>query len=122
MQKRFSSHELYELRNAIPITRLIAEELQVPSKISEGFFRFLCPVCHEFQTGTHPVTNLARCFRCKRNFNTIDLVMTVKGWGFKDSVVFLQKILTCGIKQNAHTDQALQSLAVGIGFAMPGSR
>ncbi|SMD14618.1 CHC2 zinc finger [Desulfocicer vacuolatum DSM 3385] len=122
MQKRFSPHELYELRNVIPITRLIAEELQIPSKISEGVFRFLCPVCNEFQTGTHPVTNLARCFRCEKNFNTIDLVMTVKGWGFKDSVLFLQKTLTCRNKQSAHNGQALQSLAVGIGFAMPGSR
>ncbi len=66
MKKRFSSHELFELRNAIPITQLIGEELQIPSKISEGVFRFLCPVCHEFQTATHPVTNLARCFRCEK--------------------------------------------------------
>ena len=89
MKKRFSSHELFELRNAIPVRRLIRDELQIPSKISEGVFRFLCPVCHEFQTATHPATNLARCFRCEKNFNTIDLVMAVKGLDFKESVVFL---------------------------------
>ena len=122
MKKRFSSHELFELRNAIPVTQLISEELKIPSKISEGVFRFLCPVCHEFQTATHPVTNLARCFKCEKNFNTIDLVMKVKGWGFKDSVLFLKQILATGSNQNCEAGQALQTLAMGIGFSMPGSR
>ena len=122
MKKRFSSHELFELRNAIPIRRLISDDLQIPSKISEGVFRFLCPVCREFQTATHPTTNLARCFRCGKNFNTIDLVMAVKGLGFKESVVFLKQILAAGSNRNNDADQAIRTLTEGIGFSMPGAR
>jgi len=122
MKKRFSSHELFELRNAIPVRRLIRDELQIPSKISEGVFRFLCPVCHEFQTATHPATNLARCFRCEKNFNTIDLVMVVEGLDFKESVVFLKQILAMNSNRNSDAGQAVYTLAAGIDFSMPGSR
>ncbi len=38
MGKHFSSQELYELRNSIPMDGLIEKELGIPSKISEGFF------------------------------------------------------------------------------------
>jgi DNA primase len=93
MKNRFSSRELFELRNNIPVDMLIRDQLQIPSKISDDLFRFLCPVCNEFQTAVNPATNLARCFRCEKNFNTIDLVMKVEGYGFKDSVLFLKKLL-----------------------------
>ena len=122
MKKRFSSHELFELRNAIPVRRLIRDELQIPSKVSDGVFRFLCPVCHEFQTATHPVTNLARCFRCEKNFNTIDLVMAIKGLGFKESVVFLKQVLAMTSRCNGDASQAVRTLAAGIDFSMPESR
>jgi len=120
MKKRFSSHELFELRNAIPVRWLIRDELQIPSKISEGVFRFLCPVCNEFQTATQAATNLARCFRCEKNFNTIDLVMAVKRLEFKESVLFLKQILAMGC--NGDAGQAVCTLAAGIDFSMPGSR
>jgi len=71
---------------------LIRDRLKVPSKISDGFFRFLCPLCNEFQTAVNPNTNLARCFRCEKNFNTIDIVMAVRKCGFKDSVLFLKTL------------------------------
>ena len=93
MGKYFSSRELYKLRNSIPIDVLIEKELAIPSKISEGFFRFLCPLCNEFQTAVNPKTNMGRCFRCEKNFNTIDVVMTWQNTGFVDSVKYLQKIL-----------------------------
>lgn len=93
MKKQFSSQELFEIRNAIPVDMLIRDQLQMPSKISEGVFRFLCPVCSEFHTAIKPATNLARCFLCLKNFNTIDLVMEVKKWGFKESVLFLKTVL-----------------------------
>ena len=92
MGKRFSSKELYKLRNSIPIHVLIETELGIPAKISEGIFRFLCPLCNEFQTAVNPKTNLSRCFRCEKNFNTIDLVMTCRSIGFVDSVKYLQTI------------------------------
>lgn len=94
MGKRFSSKELYELRNSIPVHVLIETELGIPTKISEGVFRFLCPLCNEFQTAVNPRTNLSRCFRCEKNFNTIDMVMTCRSIGFIDSVKYLQTILS----------------------------
>ncbi len=93
MGKHFSSQELYKLRNSIPIDILIEKELTIPSKISEGVFRFLCPVCNEFQTAVNPKTNLSRCFRCEKNFNTIDMVMAWHKIGFVDSVKYLQALL-----------------------------
>ena len=92
MKNRFSSRELFELRNNIPVDMLIKDHLQIPSKIRDGYFRFLCPLCNEFQTAVNPATNLARCFRCEKNFNTIDLVMKIKRYGFRDSVLFLKQI------------------------------
>ena len=96
MNRHFSSQELLMLRNHIPIDTLIEKHLKLPSKFSEGFFRFLCPLCNEFQTATNPKTNLARCFCCERNFNTIDMVMIYKGLRFVDGVKYLKTILNNG--------------------------
>ena len=96
MKRHFSSQELFMLRNHIPIDTLIEKHLKLPSKFSEGFFRFLCPLCNEFQTATNPKTNLARCFRCERNFNPIDMVMIYKGLKFVDGVKYLKTILKNG--------------------------
>ncbi len=93
MGKCFSSQKLYKLRNLIPIDVLIEKELAIPSKISESSFRFLCPLCNEFQTAVNPKTNLGRCFRCEKNFNTIDIAMVWRNIGFLDSVKYLQTIL-----------------------------
>ncbi len=119
MNKRFSSQELFALRNAIPMEMLIKDALQIPSKISDGYFRFLCPTCNEFQTAINPNTNLARCFCCQKNFNTIDLVMSVQGIGFTASVLFLKRLL--GKIPNQHNDAkpSLNQLAAGIGQTMP---
>lgn len=91
MHQKFTKKELYELRNYIPINDLI-QELKITHKISEGYFRFLCPICKEFQTATKTETNLARCFRCERNFNTIDFVLICQNASFVDAVIFLQGI------------------------------
>ena len=91
--KRFSKHELFQLRNSININMLINEILKLPSKISEGHLRFCCPVCSQFNTATMRETNLARCFRCERNFNTIEMVMAVKNLDFIKSAQFLQPLL-----------------------------
>jgi hypothetical protein len=88
---QYTSNELFVLRNHIPVDSLI-EKLGIPSKMSEGCFRFCCPVCREFDTGVNPRTNLARCFRCEKNYNTIDLVMLVKRSDFIHSVKFLKTI------------------------------
>jgi len=91
--KRFSKHELFILRNSISINMLINEILKLPSKTSQGQLRFLCPVCSQFNTATKHDTNLARCFRCQKNFNTIEMVMETKNLGFIQSVQFLQGLL-----------------------------
>ena len=103
--KRFTQNELFELRNHIPINALIVERLKMPAKISEGHFRFLCPFCGEFQTATNPKTNMARCFRCEKNFNTIDLVMTCEKASFVETVNIL-KAYRERLKQERHSRES----------------
>lgn len=90
MNRRFSHQELFELRNHIPMDTLIEKILVIPNKFSEGYFRFLCPLCNEFNTGINHKTNLARCFTCKKNFNPIDMVMTIKKADFVEAAAFLK--------------------------------
>jgi DNA primase len=92
MPNRYAKQTLWKLRNTIPIAILIADILDIPSKADGAYFRFLCPLCSGFDTATNPNTNLARCFTCQRNFNTIDLTMTVKRQNFREAVQFLQGI------------------------------
>jgi len=87
-----SRQRLWRLRNEIPVDHIL-EELDLPTKLSEGYLRFLCPLCREFNTATNPRTNLARCFRCSRNFNPIDLVMVVHGLPFLEAVAYLTPLL-----------------------------
>lgn len=93
MVRRIPNELLTKLRNDIPIEKLIAHTLKIPCKHSEGFFRFLCPICNEFNTATKRETNLARCFRCNKNFNPIDMVISCSGSNFLDTVKFLLPIL-----------------------------
>jgi DNA primase len=92
MSNRLPPEMLRRLRNEIPITLVIAEFLKLPTKVSEGNFRFLCPLCTEFITATNPKTNLARCFLCEKNFNPIDMVMVVKQISFNKAVDYLKSI------------------------------
>ena len=90
MTRRFSAQELYNVRNHIPISALIENVLNMPTRTTEGVFRFLCPVCGEFNTAVNLKTNLARCFSCEKNFNTIDLVMIAEKMNFVEAVRFLK--------------------------------
>lgn len=89
MTQRISPHDLYLLRNAVPIDKLIKSLPTLSAKKTEGILRFHCPLCAGFNTATNPRTNLARCFTCCNNFNTIDLVMLVKKVSFKEAVTAL---------------------------------
>jgi hypothetical protein len=89
MPNRYAKQTLRRLRNDIPIAIFIADILDIPAKVVDGYFRFLCPVCGGFETATNPNTNLARCFACQKNFNTIDLAMTVNKQNFRQAVQFL---------------------------------
>lgn len=93
MTQRFPSGLLRSLRNDLPISEVIRFRLDIPSKESEGYLRFLCPLCNEFHTATNPKTNLARCFRCRVNFNPIDMVMAVESCRFVDAVRILTPLL-----------------------------
>ena len=100
MSKHYPPEMLRKLRNGIPINVLIADLLDLPNKMADGYFRFLCPICREFITATNPKTNLARCFRCERNFNPIDMVMTVKRYNFKETVEYLSGIVNLNLKKD----------------------
>ena len=88
--QRFSAEELRTIRNNISIKIVIGQFLAIPSKDVEGIFRFLCPNCAEFQTAVNDKTNLARCFRCQKNFNTIEIVMQDKEVSFVEAVKILK--------------------------------
>lgn len=92
MACRYSKELLRRIRNEVDI-RDVVRVLDLPWKISEGYFRFLCPRCSEFNTATNPRTNLGRCFRCQRNFNPIDLVIAFRSSSFVDSVEFLSTLV-----------------------------
>jgi DNA primase len=94
MSPRYPANHLRKLRNDIPIARLIGDVLGIPCKVQEGYFRFLCPHCSDFNTATNPKANLARCFRCQRNYNPIDIVMLDKRLNFVEAVEFLSGIVT----------------------------
>jgi hypothetical protein len=110
MPNRYSKETLRTLRNDIPINTLIAEILGLPCKTAQGYFRFLCPLCGGFHTATNPKTNLARCFECQRNFNTIDLTMTVNHQNFREAVQFLQQIQTLDTIKLCHDIAAAMSI------------
>jgi DNA primase len=93
MARNYDDQLLRRLRNQVPIQHLIAEVLDWPSKISEGYFRFLCPLCRQFNSATNPKTNLGRCFRCGRNFNPIDFVMLANEASFVEAVEFLKRLM-----------------------------
>lgn len=90
---RIPPKHLRRLRNEIDVSALIQNHLHIPSKFREDFLRFLCPLCNEFNAATNPRTNLARCFRCKRNFNPIDLVMVFRQCAFLEAVRYLQRLI-----------------------------
>jgi len=122
MNRRFSTQELYHLRNNVPVDALIENVLNIPVKYSDGLFRFLCPICKEFQTATNNRTNLARCFRCEKNFNPIDLVMIAKGFGFVESVNWLKQLPSVSPARCDERRRALKEILDGIGTSVSGGK
>ena len=61
---KFTPEFLWNFRNNIKIRKVI-KKLGILTKESEGFTRFLCPQCCDFNTSIHPAENLGRCFKCK---------------------------------------------------------
>ena len=90
MSKHYSANLLRMLRNQIPIDEVITDLLNLEVRNVNAIRRFRCPLCHNFHTATNQKTNLARCFDCQKNFNPIDLVMTVGKCSFVDAVQLLK--------------------------------
>jgi hypothetical protein len=89
-----SADLLRRLRNDLPMPVTIAAlgRMGPPSKMSEGYFRFLCPRCGEMLATVNPRTNLAHCFCCKQNLNNIDLLLTLD-YDFRAAVAVLERWL-----------------------------
>ena len=85
---------LRRIRNDLPMPVTIAAlgRKGPPSKMSEGYFRFLCPGCSEMLATVNPKNNLAHCFHCGQNFNNIDLLMA-EGYTFLGAVALLEQWL-----------------------------
>ena len=85
---------LRRLRNDLPMPATIAAlgREGPPAKISEGYFRFLCPRCGEMRATVNPRNNLAHCFCCQKNLNNIDLLITL-GYDFREAVTLLERWL-----------------------------
>ena len=89
---KISAADLRRLRNDIGIDEVI-DRLHIPWKRRDGYLRFLCPRCGDFHTATNPRTNLGRCFRCRENFNPVDLVMVQERTSFLDAVRRLRRMM-----------------------------
>ena len=89
-----SADLLRRIRNDLPMPITIAAlgREGPPAKMSEGYFRFLCPRCGEMRATVNPRNNLAHCFCCQQNLNNIDLLITL-GYDFPSAVIVLQRWL-----------------------------
>jgi DNA primase len=83
---------LRRLRNEINFIHLF-RYMRWPHKRAAGKLIFVCPECRESQTGVNPTTNLARCFRCEKNWNPIDFTMEAYRIDFLEAVGQLESIL-----------------------------
>ena len=92
MARRYSAQLLRRLRNEIPTEWLIGH-LGWPHKHREGRFVFVCPACGESDSSVKRDTNLARCFRCQRNFNPLEFTMASQELDFVEAVEFLKPLL-----------------------------
>ncbi len=90
MSQYYPADFLRMLRNDIPIDQVIVDLLNLEVQKDPKTIRFRCPLCYNFHTATNHKTNLARCFDCQKNFNPIDMVITVGNCGFVDAVKFLK--------------------------------
>ena len=90
MSKHYTADFLRMLRNQIPINEVIVDLLALEVRNDHEILRFRCPLCYNFHAATNHQTNLARCFDCKKNFNPIDLVITVAKCSFVNAVELLK--------------------------------
>ena len=89
-----SKELLRRIRNDLPMPVTIAAlgREGPPSKMSEGYFRFLCPRCGEMRATVNPRNNLAHCCCCQKNLNNIDLLISLD-YDFRAAVTLLERWL-----------------------------
>ena len=90
MSQYYPADFLRMLRNDIPIDEVIVDLLNLEVQTDRKTIRFRCPLCYNFHTAINQETNLARCFDCQKNFNPIDMVITVGNCDFVDAVKILK--------------------------------
>ncbi len=91
MNQKISGLELRAFRNDLS-TREVLFALRIPWKMDDMKLRFVCPDCKSLDASLHPTVNMGRCFACRRNYNTIDLVMSQRKCGFKTAVEWLRAL------------------------------
>jgi len=90
MAKHYTADFLRMLSNQVLIDAVIINLLNLEVRNGHKILRFRYPLCHSFYRPANHETNLARCFDCQKNFNPIDLVMTMGKYGFLDAVEMLK--------------------------------
>lgn len=88
---RITTEELRSLRNDVPVA-VVVDALDLDRRARGRRREFRCPACGGFTGAIHARENLARCFRCARNYNPIDLVMVVRRASFREAVDQLRGI------------------------------
>jgi hypothetical protein len=63
-----------------------------PAKMSEDYFRFVCPRCGDMRATVNPRNILAHCFAFRKNLNNIDLLLTLD-YDFREAVTLLERWL-----------------------------
>lgn len=85
---------LRALRNDVAVLAVI-HSLGIPTQRRGARVAFRCPACGGFHTATKALTNLARCFVCRRNFNTLELVMAERASSFLEAARFIGGLFDC---------------------------
>ena len=95
---------LRRIRNDLPMPVAIAAlgREGPPSKMSEGYFRIICPRCGEMRATVNPRNNLAHCFSCQKNTNNIHLLLELD-FNFRAAVTILERWLKQYQAQQAKT-------------------
>ena len=84
---------LREIRNRIDFSHLFRRLGWPWKRRGDGVILFVCPRCSESQTSVNPKTNLARCFRCEQNWNTIDFMIEAGRKEFLEAYDYLEEML-----------------------------
>jgi hypothetical protein len=64
-----------------------------PHKTRDGYVRFPCPRCQQFNTAVNPETNLGRCFRCGENYSPIDFLRSIRECDFQTAMEYRSVLL-----------------------------